>query len=335
MEKPVNLNSIVFNEYITKEDILKHVNQEDVYSFYLNEEVKSLKLFCSPLREDKIPSFSLYFHRHNPGVLMFCDLATKESGDFIILVMKLFNLSYFEALLKIAYDFNLSNFDVETQKTISTYKKIQPKKTVNLGIKLRSWKIIDKNYWEQFNITKEVLKKYNVFPISHIFFNEAVVKALPLSYAYVEKKDEKITYKIYQPYGTKFTKWINNSNFSVHQGYTQLPKTGDVLIITKSLKDVMSLYSCGNYSAIGLQSETVMMKVSVMEEYKKRFNHVICLFDNDTAGLKLADEFSAMYNIPFFTLPNINNTKDFSDLVKEIGALEALEIFEELLYKNL
>ena len=46
-------------------------------------------------------------------------------------------------------------------------------------------------------------------------------------------------FKIYKPYADKYTKWRNNLTELDIQGYKQLPKTGDILVITKSMKDVM------------------------------------------------------------------------------------------------
>ena len=70
MEK-IDLNSLMFNALITRDDILKHVTQEEIYGFYMNEDIKNLGVYHSPLREDNIPSFALYFHRVNPNTLMF------------------------------------------------------------------------------------------------------------------------------------------------------------------------------------------------------------------------------------------------------------------------
>ncbi len=152
------------------------------------------------------------------------------------------------------------------------------------------------------------------------------VQTSDYAYAYVEIKDGKVSYKIYQPLENKIKKWINNANYTVHQGYTQLPDSGELLIITKSLKDVMSLHDCMGISAIGLQSESVMMKESVMEEYKNRFSKVICLFDNDEAGKKLSESFTVKYNIPHFFVPELPKVTDFSDLVKAVGIEEAVII---------
>jgi 5S rRNA maturation endonuclease (ribonuclease M5) len=330
----INLNSISFNSLITREDVLKHVTQEEIYSFYLGEDISKLGVFHSPLREDNIPSFALYFHKVNRNILMFKDFATGDCGDFVILIVKMFNLSYYEALKKIAYDMKLSEFNIDISKSPVQYTKILQKKSVELGIKKRPWMLHDKIYWSSFGIKKKTLEKFNVYPISYVFYNETAVKASDYAYAYVEIKDEKVSYKIYQPLEIKVKKWINNANYTVHQGYTQLPLKGELLIITKSLKDVMSLYDCANISSIGLQSESVMMKDSVMNEYKNRFKKVICLFDNDEAGKKLSESFTNTYNIPHFFVPELPGVTDFSDLVKTIGVEKATKSIKSLI-KNL
>lgn len=324
-----NLNSLGFNSLITKEDILKHVTQEEVFSFYMGEDIKHLGVFHSPLREDNIPSFALYFHKHNRNTLMFKDFATQDCGDFVVLVMKIFNLTYNEALKKIATDFKLGDFNIQAKSNTVTYTRLVQKDRVKLGIKIRSWEVRDKNYWTSFGISKKTLQKFNVFPISYIFYNDTAVKAHEYAYAYVEEKDGIISYKIYQPLEVKLKKWINNANYSVHQGYRQLPDKGDILIITKSLKDVMSIHDCLNLPAIGLQSESVMMKESVMEEYKSRFSKVICLFDNDEAGKKLTANFSNNYSIPYLFVPEEPGITDFSDLVKHMGKIKAVEIINQ------
>jgi hypothetical protein len=328
----INLNSFVYNDMITKQDLFSALSQEEIFSFYMGETVTHNTLINSPLREDNVPSFAIYYHKNNSGVLMFHDFATGESGDVVIFVLKMFDLSYYEALWKIAYDFKLSNVEVTAErKKIITAKKVKAKELVKIGIKRRKWLSHDATFWKQFGITKRTLEMYNVVPISYVFFNGGASKVDKHAYAYIEYKDGKYTYKIYQPYSKDF-KWINNANHSVHQGYTQLPSTYDKFIITKSLKDVMSLRDVMMIPSVGLQSESVMMKDSVMDEYKSRFKKVVCLFDNDAAGIRLSEEFSKRYDVPHIYVPRLNdNVSDFSDLVKEVGLIEAKEIFKGIL----
>lgn len=327
----INLNSIAFNNLITREDLFSLVPQESIYSFYLNEDISALGVYHSPLREDNIPSFALYFHKINRNILMFKDFATNDTGDVVVLVMKMFGLGYKEAIHKIAFDMKLSAFNVDaTKQVFSGITRLVEKTRIDLGIKSRPWMIKDRNFWSQFGIHKITLEKFHVYPISHIFYNDTAVKSSDLAYAYVETKDNKTSYKIYQPLEPKIKKWINNADYTVHQGYTQLPKTGDLLIITKSLKDVMSIHDCLGISAIGLQSESVTMKDSVMDEYKSRFKQVICIFDNDDAGVKLSENFTEKYGIPHYYMPKEPEIKDFSDLVKAKGKDYAIEYFKTL-----
>lgn len=335
----IDLNSITFDERLTKDSILKLVSQEDIFRFYLNEDITEITKISSPFRNDRVPSFSIYYHRDKRNVLMFHDFATKDCGDFVVLVMKMFGLNYKEALGKIAYDMNLSEQNINTdanKQYYSSLTKLKEKKVVKISISKRNWLVRDKMFWSQFGIKKETLELYNVIPLKYIFYNDNLVVAEDLAYAYKEYKDGIISYKIYQPHSSnKSFKWINNANYTVHQGYTQLPKTGDLLIITKSLKDVMSLRDVSNISAIGLQSESVTVKDTVMDEYKSRFKHVICLFDNDKAGKKLTNLFTEKYNLPYFYMPELPNVTDFSDLVKEIGKQQANNILQKLIKQTL
>jgi 5S rRNA maturation endonuclease (ribonuclease M5) len=334
----IDLNSIIYNEKFAKEELFKVINQEDIYSFYLGEDITTnrRKLFCSPLRQDDVPSFGLYYHRVKTNILMFSDFATKDCGDCIVFVSKLFNLTYKSAILKIAYDFGLANLNItaEKRKKLKNVKKSFSKERIKIGIKRKPWNKNDADYWKQFGIRKKTLIKYNVAPINYVFYNSKAVKLEKLAYSYQEIKDNIISYKIYQPYNKRF-KWINNANYTVHQGYRQLPESGNLLIITKSLKDVMSLHDVVNITAIGLQSESVLMKQSVMDEYKQRFKEVICLFDNDKAGKKLSVEFTEKYNIPHFFMPsNYDGVTDFSDLVKVIGIENAKQEFYKCLKRK-
>jgi DNA primase len=64
-----------------------------------------------------------------------------------------------------------------------------------------------------------------------------------------------------------------------------LPKTGDYLVVTKSLKDVMTLYSLG-ISAIAPISENCFLSESQYNRLKERFKYIILLYDNDRPGLR-------------------------------------------------
>lgn len=323
-----DLNSILYNKELTFNNLLETVSQEQIFQYYLNENIVDGGLYKSPFREDKTPSFSVYWNRKKRDVLMFKDFGINKSGDCVEMIREMYNLNYYEALSKIALDLGIVQ---NVNSTSIKYIPVKKKEAVVLGIKKRFWLLKDKIYWTSFGISKKTLEKYNVVPIEYVFFNGNPFKIKELAYCYQEFKDNCVTFKIYKPFASKTQKWLTNANRSVHQGYSQLPEKGDLLIITKSLKDVMSLYDCVNIPAVGLQSESITMKNSVMEEYKTRFKRVVCLFDNDEAGKRLALQFSDLYNIESIEIPVFKNVTDFSDLVREKGVGEGVKIIKNLI----
>ena len=67
-------------------------------------------------------------------------------------------------------------------------------------------------------------------------------------------------------------------------GLEQLPAKGDLLFITGSEKDVMSLTVHG-FHAICFNSETVTIPVGIIHRLSFRFKHIVLLYDVDKAGL--------------------------------------------------
>ena len=64
MKKQINLNSIIYNEQLTKEDILAKVKQEQIFTYYIGESITSGTKITSPLRNDSVPSFAVFYHKN-------------------------------------------------------------------------------------------------------------------------------------------------------------------------------------------------------------------------------------------------------------------------------
>jgi len=333
------LGSIDLNQigkpYITKDLLFQEVSDENIFRYYIKD-LQIGKIMHSPLREDKNPSFGVYVAKPQ-NELFYKDFAL-GAGDCIKFVSELLHLSYYEALSQIALDFGLENkYTLSKGLNKSPVKGVYNKsiskdyslKSKVINVTAREWKQRDINFWKQFGISLKILEAYNVFPIKWLFINDEVYNVDRLAYAFMENKDDIITYKIYQPY-SKY-KWISNQDKSIHQGYKQLPDSGEMLIITKSRKDVMSLCAVMEIPAIGIQSESIIIKESVLQEYKDRFKKIYVLFDNDSAGITLAFRYKSLFNIPILVIPSKYGCKDFSDLVKKYGVEESKEIFKELI----
>ena len=295
-------------------DLLEKVSDYDIYSYYLGS-FKPKVLMNSPLRpDDKIPSFAIFPSK--TGDLLFKDHGTGEAGNalkFIKLYRGIDNREELEReLLRIVRKMNPMLGEVKPK-----YVKTVGLGLTEIGIVRQPFTEVDKRYWKQFNIPIETLRKFNVFSIKYFLCNNivrGVYKEDCPMYAY--KVDNK--FKIYRPLASKYTKWRTNLSNENIQGYAQLPEKGDLLFITKSLKDVMCLYEMG-YCAISPSSETTFIPDSKLDELKKRFKTIIILYDRDAPGMKNARQYSKQYSLDAIFVHKKFKAKDISDAVKGNG----------------
>lgn len=331
----INLNQQ--KPLITKQLLLKELTDLEIYRRYIQAEIKVGSAMLSPLRKESSPSFGFFIGES--GEICFKDHLL-GAGDCIKFVQMKFNLTYFEALSKIATDFDLASdyivksFDKTKSQgssdTTSREDLINSVAVLKLGKKAREWQLHDVAFWEGFGITKKTLDHFKVQPIEYYFINNHIIKADKHAYCFTELKDGVETYKFYQPFNPKY-KWINGHNDSVWQGWDQLPAKGDDLIITKSLKDVMAIYDVCGMAAISLQSENVSPKRHVFEQLKDRFEVQYLFYDNDfdkevNWGQQFADKLATDLGLINIYIDDSYQAKDFSDLVKKVGRDQAREI---------
>ena len=325
---------------ITKEGLLRKITDIDIYRHYIGKNVELGVKLKSFLRDEDDPSFGFFIG--DSGEICFNDFLL-GGGDCVKFVQLKFGLNFHEALSKIAIDLKLDHLFIvkKTFKTESSYnpdtfedrdKILSKANNFKLGKKSREWEARDLAYWLKFGIDHETLIKYNVEPISYIFINQKPILAEKFAYAFTEFKDNVETYKIYQPYSERY-KWINNHNHSIWQGWNQLPGIGKTLIITKSLKDVMAITDVLNIPSVALQSESVKPKDKIIKELKDRFEIIHILYDNDydketNWGEKYSEALSKEFNLLFSQIPEEYKSKDFSDLVFNIGEEKAKKLWE-------
>ena len=241
-------------------DLLEKVSDYDIYSYYLGS-FKPGKLINSPLRpDDKIPSFAIFPSK--TGDLLFKDHGTGESGNALKFVKLYRGIQTREELerelLRIVRKMNPmgGKARAESVKTVGLG-------LTDIGIVRQPFTEVDKKYWKQFHISIDTLKRFNVFSIKYFLCNNivrGVYKDDNPMYAY--KVFDK--FKIYRPLASKYTKWRTNLTVRHVQGLEQLqPEGGDLLIITKSLKDVMCLTEMG-FHAVASASETTFIPEDIL-----------------------------------------------------------------------
>lgn len=327
----INLNSSEFEQKlpITKDNVLALADEYSIFVYYLGQELTIGSVITNPFREnDTKPSLGVF--KTTKTNLMYKDLGSGNSGDcFVFIAVEVYknSITYKEALEQVILDFNLEEKFIPISRkkqykkqTPKIFKEFKERSKYPLRIKSRKFYKYDYDYWASFLIYPQQLRKYRVIPVEYYSFGPHIFKADKYAYAYIENKDNEITYKIYQPFSpSNIGKFLSGMNQSIHTGYEQLPLTGDCLIITKSVKDVMTIDSVLSYPTIGIMSESVLLKDSVAEEYKERFRTVFTLFDNDEPGMALGKEYEAKYNFAHCYVPETSGVKDISDFAKFYG----------------
>lgn len=293
---------------ITIDWILSKVTEYDIYAKYIGQ-FKVGMIYNSPFRKDKNPSFGIYYSKRTKQ-LLFKDHGTGECGN-VIKFVSLFTgkTEYSDILSDIVDKLNITN----NTKLVSSKQYIPPTETV-IGVVRQEFTDVDINYWKQFNISINTLKKFNVNSIKYYLCNGIVkgtYKRENPMYAYKVYNN----FKIYRPLADKYTKWRNNLTDYDIQGYEQLPQKGDILFITKSMKDVMCLHEMG-YPAVSPSSESTFLPKDVLEQLKTRFKRIIILFDRDVAGVKRSRKLSRETGLEAMFINKKFKAKDISDAVK-------------------
>ena len=297
-------------EPLTLDYILSKVSEYDIYAHYLGKFKPGL-IYNSPFRKDSNPSFGVFLSKRT-GKLLFKDHGSGVCGDIIKFVRELTGITnYNDVLQEIVNRLKITNKTV-----LKSTKLIESKETI-IGIVRQPFTEKDKQYWATFNISIPTLEKFNVNSIKYYLCNgivKGIYKEENPMYAYKVYNN----FKIYKPLGDKFTKWRNNLTEYDIQGYAQLPKKGNLLIITKSLKDVMVLHEMG-YFAVSPSSESTFIPETVLNDLKKRFKHILLCFDRDVPGVTNMRKVSLKTGLNGFLVHKSLKSKDISDAVKNNG----------------
>jgi len=322
------------NDHLHTDVILGKITEYDIFMYYCPTFKELGKKFSSDLRDDRSPT--VYITPYN-GKLLYKDFGNAEHVfDCFNYVKYKYNCSFIDALRIIDCDFNLglcSNISGKQftmgimgyrQNKVPTFTK----EAAIIQKKSRLWNKEDAKFWSKYLVSKKILTKFAVEPISHFWVNSNRFTCKSITYAFKFKN----RYKIYSPYEDK-NKWLSNTNKNDVQGYNQLPDKGERLIITSSLKDVMCLHAAG-YNAIAMQSEMQIPSEKLISELNTRFNKIEILYDNDftketNPGQLMAKKICDLYGFRNICLPKGFESKDPSDLVSRVGGFNELKIILE------
>lgn len=324
---------------VTKERILEVLTEDEIFTkYFIKPELRTK--YRNPLRNDNNPDcmFFIGSEGRNKGRLIFYDHAEAKAYDCFSFVMKMFNLSFWEALKKIREDFDLK-FSIKYSFKVNEEKKESEKKLEAPKIRptFKDWQF-EIEYWLNLNVSASLLERFNVKLIDTIHINDELRYRSTVTnpiFFYPLSKEE---FKTYRPFASKLDKHRNFCKGNCIFGLGQLPMFDDLLIITKSPKDALVLSSFG-YNSISLASEGATIKPKLMAELKHRFKKVVVFYDNDGTfepkkgesgkGKQAALRLSKKHSLPMIFLPGIE--KDISDYVDSKGIEEGKSIIKQLL----
>ena len=288
-------------------------------------DIKIKSLFNS---KERTPSMCIYYDP-TKDTYKYKDFSSGKGGSAVDLVKDITGLNYHKACTLVVENYNdfvLHNnggYDVQKFKQASKYKVSQ--------FVFRSWTTQDQYFWTQFNIGTKLLTEHHVIPLeSYYMIKDDKELCIKGNYLYGYHKADGSLYKIYQP-KTLDKKFIKVSDYV--QGSEQI-KNHPFLIITSSLKDIMSLKSLKlSIDIIAPDSENSLIKKELMNEYLKKYKKVVVLFDYDEAGIKAMERYQEVY--PGIQTAVLPMSKDVSDSIRDYTAREVRDRLVPILNKKL
>lgn len=325
MDKYKTKNKVVG---LSPENILKLTTEAEIYRHYLGYDYVVGTLFNSPLpgRKDRTPSFGIYA---KDGKLLwndFGDITKEGAGDVFKFVRRMLNCGFLEALqdinnsMRLGIIHSLSNSLKSKLPTIvyKNYQQEYTKKNAFIQIVIQNYTKADLDYWKSGGVSRKTLQFFKIHSTKVLYYNCTRL------WTYSEQNpiyswviNNKI--KSYRPYEKeKAFKWLNNCTGDIIQGWDQLPLEGDLVVITKSYKDVAVFKEIG-IPAIAPQSENVILTEDIIENLYKRFPNIIVMFDNDKPGLEAMSNYEYIYGLPYTYIPQEKEVKDPFEYVQKYG----------------
>lgn len=317
------------------EDILERVDEYTLYCSYLGFEPLIGGKYQSPLREvsgekvDNFASFGIFERTKNrkigngnwPNEFMWKDQGLGITGDIFELVRRLLKLeTRKKAQLQILIDAGYAD-GVRSKLVLDLReKKIQGYAKIEIASKDYTWKELD--WWRRFNVNKEIIDMYGT-------------KNLRAYWLFEDQRDPRyppggmgFAYPIFDKFQLYFPReadrdrrWRTDWSDYCVPGFQQLQYNSELLIITKSMKDVKCVRSFG-YEVIAPRGEGIMLPEECIAMMKRKYRKILILFDNDMKHNGHKYEFNKIY-VP-------GSDKDPSDFCSHHGPQRTAEMLRQI-----
>ena len=186
--------------FIDKNEILKYVSEEQIFELVFGFQPKEHDYAVSPFREDTNPG--CWFQYCPNGTLRFVDHANsskiygirmKNIGCFDA-VQVYFKLGNFYNTLKFIQDKLIKGKNIDVSSIQKKVRKKVRKKKVEMNFEPRIFDARDRQFWEQYGITKQNLIDDRIFPVKKISMKntkkgDISIRTYDICYAYTRFVD--------------------------------------------------------------------------------------------------------------------------------------------------
>ena len=283
----------------------------------------------SVFNQERTPSMCIYTNKYN--TYRYKDFSSGKTGSGVDLVKEIYGLKYHQACEKIIHEYNdciLKSGCGYESKELKQFSKFKTSSFVK-----RNWTTKDQYYWTQFNIGSKLLEEHNIYGLdSYVITKDEDQIEIKGTYIYGYFKKDGTLYKIYQP-KNQDKKFVKVKSYI--QGTEQCKPGNKNLIITSSLKDVMSIKSLklSGINIIAADSENSMISSADMECFQNEYENIIVLFDNDAPGIEAMRKYEEKYS--FIKTALLPLSKDVSDSIKDYGAKKVREHLVPILNRKI
>lgn len=309
---------------LNSDEILGVLDEYSLYCHYLGyEPIPHSGKYRSPIRtDDHDPSFGIFYTDKNPDrTFLFKDAATGVVGDIFRLVQYMYGYPTMrDAEKRVIKDFKLAEVSVEDKAKIIQHV---PPPRIDVDIRIASRPFLDNevSYWSAINIDRQILSIYQTTAVKYYWLaTQQVVPYAPINFTFAYRIGTR--YQIYQPFASKDIKFRHNFTDKDIPGLLQLKFQSPLLVITKSMKDVMFFYSLG-YEAISPRSENTPIQEEYLKKLLGRYPNVVTFFDND--GKNRRDFYPGCYH---HEVPIASGEKDPTDYARKYGVLAARSMLD-------
>lgn len=321
-----DFSKVKARERINKDFILSRINEEHIFRYY-HGSFELGKVYPSKFRADKHPSCGFFVSPR--GKLYYNDIAKRIKYDCFDFVQAMYNLSFKDAVEKVAFDFGLIDGVQKpaVKKIIADLKDFDKtiKKETMIIFKPALWDDENFAFWKRFHITKQELEREDIYAVKTLYVNGIKIPNPnnELRYALTTMVDGDMRTKLYVPYSDTL-KWLTNIPTSHPFGMDKLNHESEDCFVAKSQKCRIVLLKFLP-AVIAIQSEQPSaISEKTDSELKFHFSKLYLGGDNDETGLRFMQEMEPQGYIPM-GLPQ-GFPKDYSDL-SEAKGLKAVEKF--------